>query len=411
MKKKLVITLFIFFTSIVIFADNAQDISLLKYNRLFNDGNYILLIEELEPAVDQFENGKGGIVTSSNIVHARNLIADSYRMLQKYYQAAQWYGETNDGYFDNYAKYCFLVLKNISIIKGREESIIKTEFQHYTGGAGSNPPHEGSFLIILGQLLNTRELFQKQTYLKEWASFDKNNDWVTRLTKFCAGDLTLDVLKTTVPKENFSTAFTYAGLSLEIFRNISEARELYTQVIFQKSDKIETLLAANRMGLLALQMIYTAFKDKGNLNTLTDIVAVKASSAKLEDTRLYSAKNLIDDDPATTWVPVGKNSQIGQWVELSFDDPVEINSLTLTNGFARNEVTFNNNNRIKTATLIFSDGNKIKVTLKDTMKPQLIEVNKRSRTVRIVIDEVYKGMKYDDTCLSGIEIDFKALNK
>lgn len=159
------------------------------------------------------------------------------------------------------------------------------------------------------------------------------------------------------------------------------------------------------MGLFALKMIF--YNKEGDYANLPTIYASKVSSAKLEAPRLYSAKNLIDDDPSTTWVPVGKNSQIGEWVEISFDEPVQINSLTLTNGFARNDVTFKNNNRIKTATLEFSDGSKLKITLEDTMNPQIIKVNKRSRKVKLIIDEVYKGVKYDDTCLSGIEIDFK----
>lgn len=406
MKRAMLTSIFLFCLSVGAFATNDFNAVIQKYDSLYQMGKYEQLIKELIPmlnsdALNSYEN-----VSQKGIIYINKLIADSYRMLEMYTNAYAWYWENEEGHFDNYAKYCNLLLNRISVIKGIEEKKpTNSVFQHYTGGAGPNPPHEGSLMIILGQLLNTNELVQKKTYLREWASYDKNNDWVTSLTKFCADDLTLDNLKSIVQKDDFATAMTYAGLSLEISGNISQARELYTQVLKEKSDKIETLLAANRMGLFALKMIF--YNKEGDYANLPIIYASKVSSAKLEAPRLYSAKNLIDDDPSTTWVPVGKNSQIGEWVEISFDEPVQINSLTLTNGFARNDVTFKNNNRIKTATLEFSDGSKLKITLEDTMKPQIIKVNKRSRKVKLIIDEVYKGVKYDDTCLSGIEIDFK----
>lgn len=386
----------------VSFADNTQDVSLSKYDKLYHEGNYGLILKELIFAVNQFENTKSLIVTASNVVHARNLVADSYRMLKKYNQAAQWYGGTNEGYFDNYAKYGFLLIKKISVIKGKEEQTAVLKFQHYNGGAGSNPPHEGTLQIILGQLLNNHELTQKKIYLQEWASYDKNNDWVTSLTRFCAGDLKLDALTSIVPKENLTTAITYAGLSLEVSGEIAKARELYTQVLAEKSNKIEALLAANRMGLLALKMIYTT---ESGLTGLSNVYAVKVSSAKLEDARLYSASNLIDGDPKTAWVPVSNKSGIGEWVEFSFDDPMQVNSLLITNGYAKSTESFIRNNRIKTATLEFSDGSKSIITLQDTSKPQTIAIRKKTRTIRLIIDAVYRGTMYDDTCLSDVELE------
>lgn len=360
----------------------------LKCDFLYETGKYDSTIKELMPAIEVIDSGKAkgtyDNITESNIVRARNLVADSYRMLGKYTHAAEWYWRTNEGYFDGYASTYLEILQRISVIKGRN----------------LNLRNLGYF-----KLLDNVPLLEKRRYFKEMIALNADRNVNLELEKYLAGEISLESLLQNVSKDNAIRFITYAGLNLEVSGDIAKAREMYTQVLSQKTDRIEALLAANRMGVMALKMIYIPDKMYGTV--IKNVIAYKTSSAKLENTRLYSVKNLIDDDPSTTWVPVGKNSQIGQWVELSFDAPVQISSLTLTNGFAKNDVTFNNNNRIKTATLIFSDGGKTKISLKDTMKPQTIKVNKRSRTVKLIIDEVYKGVKYDDTCLSGLDADFK----
>ena len=47
--------------------------------------------------------------------------------------------------------------------------------------------------------------------------------------------------------------------------------------------------------------------------------------------------------------------------------------------------------------------------VKDTPKPQTIKLEKKTRTIKMYINGVYKGAKYDDTCISGIDLDFKEL--
>jgi hypothetical protein len=374
---------------ITVFANEGQDENLLRYGDLYQDRKYELIVKELAPAVAAREQGKESPVifdTGADIVYARNLVADSYRMLEKYTQAAVWYDGTDTGYFDGYARYCFGIMQNISYITGIETGIENL-----------------GYLKILDNL----PLSEKQKYFKAIIEINKHNKSLNlTLYRYLAGEISLEDLLENVSGKNFIEYATFAGINLEISGDLHKARELYTQVLEQKTDEIEALLAANRMGLLALRMTYTTFRERGNLTKLTSIYAVKVSSAKLEENRLYSAYNLIDEDPKTAWVPVGKDGGIGEWVEISFDDPVSINAITLINGYAKSDIAFSNNNRVKKATLEFSDGSRKEIFLQDTAKPQTFRIGKKTITIRLYIDEIYKGAKYDDTCLSGIEIDF-----
>ncbi len=383
MRKILLINILILSLSIGALASSDFNEIIQKNDSLYQTGKYEQVIKELIPILNSIGDSSYENVSQKGIIHIRNLIADSYRMLEMYTNATRWYWGNNEGYFDNYSRCNLELLQRISVIKGQKIKI----------------DNNGYF-----KLLDNVTISEKRQYFKKMIALNANRNVNLELERYLAGDITLENLLQNASKDNIVEYTTYAGLNLEVSGDLQKARELYTQVLSQKSDKIESLLAANRMGLLALKMIY--YNKKDDYANLPTVFAAKVSSAKLEGPRLYSSKNFIDDDPATTWVPVGKNSQIGQWAELSFDDPVQIKSLTLINGYAKNNVTFKNNNRIKTATLKFSDGSKIKITLKDNMKPQKIRVNRKSRVVRLIINEVYEGIKYDDTCLSGLDVDF-----
>ena len=62
------------------------------------------------------------------------------------------------------------------------------------------------------------------------------------------------------------------------------------------------------------------------------------------------------------------------------------------------------NNRVKRATLIFSDGTRAAVQLFDQMRLQTVVLPKavRASSLRLIIEEVYPGTKYDDTVISEI---------
>jgi hypothetical protein len=420
----LIFLLTIFFTSSFVLGDSKQSIDVSQYNQMYQNGQYQEIINRLQYYLifPKRENsspiewvGPELNLSDSDFSHFLFIIADSYRMLQKYTKSMLLYADIINYSFgteyENTAKYSFTLYKKIGIIKEWSPEPPKNdEFTRYTFGV--NPQHESIFEAILSKLSDHTSLSEKRQFFKSLASNDNNNDWVTELSKFCAGESSIDKVIAITPAENIGIENIYTGYYFEISGDQSLARSLYQKALAQiPSKNIELLLLRNKLGLFTLKIIYTKYGVTGKeVVNLTDVYSIKASSAKCED-KLYSIQNLIDDNPQTAWVPDSKTSGIGEWTEISFDDPVQINSLTLTNGYAKSEEVFKNNNRIKDATLVFSDGSKQPVLLKDTMEPQKINVNRKSRTVRLIIDSVYKGIKFDDTCLSGIDVDFRSQTK
>jgi len=159
------------------FANEERDESLLKYDNLYQDKEYELIVKELAPAVAAREQGKESPVifdTGADIVYARNLVADSYRMLEKYTQAAVWYDGTYEGYFDSYALYSFGIIKRVSYITGKEI--------HYKNSGGY-------FKVIDDVSLAEKQKYYKDEIIKRP---DKIRD--LELYRFFAGEISLENL-------------------------------------------------------------------------------------------------------------------------------------------------------------------------------------------------------------------------
>ena len=129
-------------------------------------------------------------------------------------------------------------------------------------------------------------------------------------------------------------------------------------------------------------------------------------------TRTYVPGNLIDYNYNTCWAENVSGSGIGESIYVYNDFEEEIDTIYIANGFMRTEDTFYNNNRVKECTLEFSDGTSIEVTLDDgySMQPTEISLGEPifTESVRLTINSVYEGDKYDDTCISEIMVGLKS---
>ncbi len=164
----------------------------------------------------------------------------------------------------------------------------------------------------------------------------------------------------------------------------------------------------------------------------------------------YSAVKLFDGNPATCWAEGVKGAGIGE--KIYFDIPAGTSALDITNGLAKNEAIFKKNNRLKKIGLTlygavttdedagqFADmyrclpyDKTLSVNLEDSFKAQQIKLpfdrkalddfkknvlskfeqldyakqNKSKRYFKFILSleilDVYKGSKWDDTCISEI---------
>ncbi|MBU1167367.1 discoidin domain-containing protein [Patescibacteria group bacterium] len=120
----------------------------------------------------------------------------------------------------------------------------------------------------------------------------------------------------------------------------------------------------------------------------------------------YSASQVLDNDFSTGWIESDMEAGIGEWIEVNFGEEKEFDKLGIVPGFGRDEEIYQENNRIKEMTLEFGDGTTIKKELEDKYGMQIIEFDKvKTDKVKITIEQVYSGTKYNDTSISEIDID------
>jgi len=142
-------------------------------------------------------------------------------------------------------------------------------------------------------------------------------------------------------------------------------------------------------------------------NQCPDTAEIRSSSSDLfDDGILYESTNVFDQNPKTAWVPESRDKNgIEEWLDIIFYPKRIINSLQIINGYAKSETIYRANNRVKRLKITFDDGSSIEEELKDGQmgfqKIKFINAKKIGH-LRILIEEVYLGSKYHDTCISEI---------
>jgi hypothetical protein len=139
-----------------------------------------------------------------------------------------------------------------------------------------------------------------------------------------------------------------------------------------------------------------------------------ASSTLVEDYSdifRYHPIKIDDGDSSTCWVEGADGDGEGEWVEFQWDYPKDIIAMKILPGFAQDETFWSENGRPKRITVeCFNNDNcilEIPLEIEDMMKVQAFYLNPEAvcdcSKVRITIDEVYPGDKYEDTCISEVE--------
>lgn len=141
-----------------------------------------------------------------------------------------------------------------------------------------------------------------------------------------------------------------------------------------------------------------------------------ASSELKEGTTIYSAKNLgtlflppDSKEGSRMWNPGHK-----PWVEgiagygenefITISTSKEFNELNILNGFVSERLDlYKKNSRVKDFEIIDLDNNiKYSFTLLDEVRIQTFKMSQSTKNVKLIIKSVYKGDKWDDTCITSI---------
>ena len=157
---------------------------------------------------------------------------------------------------------------------------------------------------------------------------------------------------------------------------------------------------------------YEPKEDYGWDVDIPNITAVHTSSYLKEGNIQYDGKTFIRTHGVKLlpWVEAASGSGIGEWIEMDIGefDLLPVKSLLVANGYIsfNNSSLFMKNNRVKSYRITSDKLNApIEGELEDTPDLQEIALPKEIPcpvTLRFEIRSVYKGEKYDDTCISLI---------
>ncbi|MCB1194152.1 MAG: type II secretion system protein GspG [Leptospiraceae bacterium] len=156
-------------------------------------------------------------------------------------------------------------------------------------------------------------------------------------------------------------------------------------------------------------------QDETNPVAITNnqsIELIESSSKELKSKdQNYNVNNLIDNDLATCWKESEPGAGEGQWLEFQFKNTINIDKIRIANGFQKDNELFIQNNRLKTIYVCVNSYETCKqFSLKDTQGWEEFKLNEQNVTrLKLIIDSVYNGAKWDDTTIS--EIAFVTENK
>ena len=117
----------------------------------------------------------------------------------------------------------------------------------------------------------------------------------------------------------------------------------------------------------------------------------------------YPASNTTDNDKTTAWSP--DPDDVLPWIELSSDSMQTVKGIEIENGYSKSNRLYESNHRAKSIT-VECNGKQYSYTLKDSGcgKKQKISFTETLETdrIKITVNSVYKGDKYNDLCITQI---------
>ncbi len=121
---------------------------------------------------------------------------------------------------------------------------------------------------------------------------------------------------------------------------------------------------------------------------------------------LYDPRNAFDGKLNTSWCEGKRDDDgIGEYIILSFENPVVLTNVAVVNGYAASDETYTGNNRVASLKVVSSNGYEQVIELVDSnLDYQRTDMNLYGSTFKFMINKVYKG-KVSDTCISEIKLE------
>lgn len=129
-----------------------------------------------------------------------------------------------------------------------------------------------------------------------------------------------------------------------------------------------------------------------------------ASSEYDKDSVTHSTHNLVDGNVKTNWTEGVPGYGVGEYLEFTFTESCCLYEIYISAGNFNTESYFLANSRPASLRLTYEDGSSEVLELQNVMQEQILKPQHAvpSKTVRLTIESVYEGSKYQDTVISEI---------
>ena len=199
----------------------------------------------------------------------------------------------------------------------------------------------------------------------------------------------------------------YIKLSKKFPKEVTSSYIYGDSTDVQTDDKILFLAGKTEtldIFLYAYTKGFTSSFTKNSTDELYYCLYKDASSCLTENGKEYSLMNLHNRNLETPWIEGVPGDGIGEGFTLTFNNGGVNPTLLLMNGYVSYDkpYLYEQNNRIKKIKVRGLKSGKEKILdVIDTPHPQTVDISfiTEMEDIRVEIAEVYKGTKYDDTCL------------
>ncbi len=181
-------------------------------------------------------------------------------------------------------------------------------------------------------------------------------------------------------------------------KDIGETSNRLLALIGLQPDNNRLLILGTTDGFYENRMNFLEYSYEGT-TTYTN-----CSSYLTEKDKAYTVDNLSESVMDTPWVEGVPGDGIGEGFTLTFNGGSVDPTLLLMNGYISFDkpYLYEQNNRIKKIKVKgLTSGREKILDVIDTPHPQTVDISfiTEMEDIRVEIAEVYKGTKYDDTCL------------
>lgn len=134
------------------------------------------------------------------------------------------------------------------------------------------------------------------------------------------------------------------------------------------------------------------------------IAGTNQSSYDNEDGYHHDAAKTVDGDIKSCWAEGVKGLGIGEFIQINFNGTYKVSGLNIWSGHQKSQDLFYKNARPVAIRVIGSDGSNQVYPIEDRMGMQRVNFISpiNVSNIRIVVEKVARGTKYEDTCIAEV---------